>query len=82
MYVDFDLSSHPVYEKDVLEIYDQKLSNVIVETKDFIARGCKMKTLGVNFNKSLSISIGSDYIDMINLEERRDQNLEIVLNKI
>ena len=81
MYVDFNLEDHPQYEKDLLYIYDQKLNNISIETKNYVARGCKMKTLGVNFNKSLSLTISSEFIDMADIKERRDRNLEEVLNK-
>lgn len=81
IYVDFDLVRFPEYEKELLSIYDNKYEDIIIETVKYIGYGCKMKTLDINFNKSISISIDSQYIDLANIQERRDQNLEELLNK-
>lgn len=81
IYLDFDLIAHPEYERELLSIYDSKYEDMIIETVKYIGYGCKMKTLNINFNKSISISIDSDYIDLANIQERRDQNLEELLNK-
>jgi hypothetical protein len=80
VYLDFNLVENPSYENPLLNMYEMNLRNLTIESKTFIARGCKMKTLNINANKSISIAMSSDYMELISMEDRRDQNLEDILN--
>lgn len=76
----FDINSCQCYD------YFIKLSEIKnrfeIETQSFLAKGCHVKSLDINYNKGkMNISIHCDLLDPIDIKTRREDSINEILNK-
>ena len=67
------------YEDILNRLYDSKIDDIIIETVKYQGHGCKVKTIESDFTKSISVTIHCEYLDLSDIQERRDINIENLL---
>lgn len=76
IYISFDISKHPSYYDDLLDIYESgKVFSVC--TAKLAASRCRIKTMDIDFGKKVSITVRCESIDT--LSDRREQMIDDLL---
>lgn len=78
-YISLDINKNTNYLKYFTNLYENHSSFTMSSIK-FIAPGSLIKSIDVDFDSNMNISIKSDVFNPINIQERRDEMIDEILN--
>lgn len=78
LYLTLDLSSYPEYYDAFIDLHEKRMPFQAITVK-FAARGCRIKTMDIDFGKKMSMSIRCDSLDPHDISERRDGIIDDLL---
>jgi len=79
MYLKLDIEKYPEYYDDFISLYEAKRIFEIYTIK-FTSNKSYIKTIDIDFNKSISMSIRCENLDIHNTSDRRDGLIDDILN--
>jgi hypothetical protein len=79
MYIKIDIKNHPEYYDEFINLYD--LGKIFeIYTIKFKSSHSYIKTIDIEFNRNMSISIRCERIDIHSKSDRRDNLIDEILN--
>lgn len=78
MHMALDLRSHPSYYDDFIDLYERGAS-FSIDTKKFLASGCRIKSIDIDFGKNMTLAIRCEKLDANDISERRDGIIDDIL---
>jgi len=91
--ISLDLNKYPNYRKHFYDLFDKMYSSSTGRTgykKDYVfdiitpqwrALSCMIKSMDINTNGMLNLDLSCDYIDQENIQERRENIINDILNE-
>ena len=78
-YISLDINKNPNYLKYFTNLYENHSSFTMSSIK-FVAPGSLIKSIDVDFDSNMNITIKSDVFNPVNIQERRDEMIDELLN--
>ena len=78
MHMRIDLRSHPSYYDDFIDLYE-KGSSFSICAKRFSASVCRIKSIDIDFGKSMTLAIRCEKLDAHDISERREGIIDDIL---
>ena len=80
IYLTLDIKSNPKYYDSFIDLYE-KGCWFQINTNKFSARGCRIKTMDIDFGKDMSMSIRCENIDPQDISVRRGGIIDDILGE-
>jgi hypothetical protein len=74
-----DLIKYPEYLNKITDIFEMSKKFEMISNR-FIAPGSYIKSIDVDFDKKMNISVKSDVFNNVDTQQRRDEMLDELLN--
>lgn len=81
LYLTLDIATYPKYYDEFINLYEGR-ATFDINTIKFAAQNCRIKTIDIDFEKKISMSIRCENLDAHNLSERRDGIIDDILGDI
>ena len=78
-YISLDINKNTNYLKYFTNLYENHSSFTMSSIK-FVAPGYLIKSFDVDFDSNMNITIKSDVFNPVNIQERRDEMIDEILN--
>ena len=78
-YISLDINKNPNYLKYFTNLYENH-SSFIMSSVKFVAPGSLIKSIDVDFDSNMNITIKSDVFNPVNIQERREETIDELLN--
>lgn len=79
MYLKLDIKNHPEYYDEFISLYDAR-KIFQISTVNFKSSVSHIKTIDIDFNRTMSMSIRCEKIDIYSKSDRRDDIIDDILN--
>lgn len=79
-YISLDINKNTNYLKYFTNLYENHSSFTMSSIK-FVAPGSLIKSIDVDFDSNMNITIKSDIFNPVNIQERREEMIDEILNK-
>lgn len=80
IHITLDIQSNPTYSKHFIGIFDLHKKFEMSSAK-FLARGCHIKSIDIDFKNKMILNIHSDFLENENIDERREILINDILDK-
>lgn len=78
-YISLDINKNPNYLKYFTNLYENHSSFTMSSIK-FVAPGSLIKSIDVDFDSNMNLTIKSDIFNPVNIQERREEIIDELLN--
>lgn len=78
-YISLDINKKPNYLKYFTNLYENHSSFTMSSIK-FVAPGSLIKSIDVDFDSNMNLTIKSDIFNPVNIQERREEIIDELLN--
>jgi hypothetical protein len=78
-YISLDINKNPNYLKYFTNLYENH-SSFIMSSVKFVAPGSLIKSIDVDFDSNMNLTIKSDIFNPVSIQERREEIIDELLN--
>lgn len=87
IHLTFDISKNKSYQDTLIKLYESQQNYVgkdikfTISNAKFIGSGSMIKSIDTDFSSKMNITIRCDYLQTLDIQERRDEMIDEVLNE-